>query len=319
MRRNGFYLMVTEDNRDADALSISVGYIEIDRDSLSISILYDKRPKISLHLLYVYDQTDSITMMSSYINMSPLIIDDEADYIVRYRIDDLYNNDRFVSDINGFDTHETTVNKNKRIEHSYMPITKFISIIDDSRDIRLTIMTDRTEGGVSNSRGSIQLGLNRVNIGKDNLGMEQNLHEPYTISIHHTIIIDRIHDISYRHQQTILDNNILYIRCNNDSDNSIVYNRGSIDSMYNDRYIRYTIDTIHDRRILIRLYNMNEHEVYSIPDIRTYIHDMYSISIRYDMYVSSIDGLQTIDDAPIGRMDIHPLDILSIVIQLYDK
>lgn len=61
---------------------------------------------------------------------------------------------------------------------NYYPVTSWIFIRDMSRDLQMTVLTDRSEGGSSMVDGTIELMLHRRLLRDDLYGMEEALNEP---------------------------------------------------------------------------------------------------------------------------------------------
>ncbi|XP_045489045.1 lysosomal alpha-mannosidase isoform X2 [Pieris rapae] len=111
------------------------------------------------------------------------IIDNTGkEYIVRYE-SDLVNNGIFYTDSNGRQTLKRRLNERPQwnltleepIAGNYYPVTNEIFIED--KDTRMTILTDRSEGGTSLEEGQIELMLHRRLLHDDAFGVGEALNE----------------------------------------------------------------------------------------------------------------------------------------------
>jgi lysosomal alpha-mannosidase len=64
------------------------------------------------------------------------------------------------------------------VASNYHPITSWIFIRDNEKDLQLTLLTDRSQGGSSINDGSIELMVHRRLLFDDDLGMGEALNEP---------------------------------------------------------------------------------------------------------------------------------------------
>src|SRR5699024_974268 len=87
---------------------------------------------------------------------------------VRYRTD-LANNQTFYTDANGRQMMRRVVNQRptwkwnaeEPISGNYYPVVSRIAIQDQKRDLQVTVLTDRAQGGTSLRDGELELMLNR--------------------------------------------------------------------------------------------------------------------------------------------------------------
>lgn len=68
-------------------------------------------------------------------------------------------------------------NRTENIAGNYYPVTSWISIQDEAQDLKLTVFTDRSEGGSSITDGSIELMVHRRLLFDDGFGVNEALNE----------------------------------------------------------------------------------------------------------------------------------------------
>uniref|UniRef100_A0A7E4VQL4 Alpha-mannosidase n=1 Tax=Panagrellus redivivus TaxID=6233 RepID=A0A7E4VQL4_PANRE len=109
--------------------------------------------------------------------------------ITRYTLASIKNNGIFQTDSNGRQLmkrvrntapyHEFEV-KSEPISANYFPVSSRISIDDASGGPRLTVLTDRSQGGSSLADGEVELMIHRRMYEDDNFGVVEALDEPGT-------------------------------------------------------------------------------------------------------------------------------------------
>lgn len=85
--------------------------------------------------------------------------------VTTYGIQELKNEGTFYTDSNGRSTIKRRLNErltwvpniNEPIAGNYYPITSKITIKDETKNIRFTVLTDRSQGGTSLEDGTIEL------------------------------------------------------------------------------------------------------------------------------------------------------------------
>ncbi|XP_050359988.1 lysosomal alpha-mannosidase-like isoform X2 [Nymphalis io] len=116
--------------------------------------------------------------------VGPIPVDDKVgkEYVVRYNTN-VVNNGEFYTDSNGRQMLKRKLNERPQwnltleepIAGNYYPVTNKISIQDDQS--RISILTDRSEGGSSLEEGSIELMLHRRLLHDDAFGVGEALNE----------------------------------------------------------------------------------------------------------------------------------------------
>lgn len=113
---------------------------------------------------------------------------DGNEVIVRFTIPDFTNNGTFWTDSNGLEMQKRVLNYRKSFkledyyfEHNtttnYYPITSAISMKDVNTGYVFTVMNDRSQGGSSLHKNSIELMQNRLLVANDGLGQDDRLVE----------------------------------------------------------------------------------------------------------------------------------------------
>ena len=99
---------------------------------------------------------------------------------------DLVTNGTFFTDSNGRETlrrvrhHRPTwdLETTEPVASNYYPVTSWIFIRDYERDMQITLMPDRAEGGSSLTNGALELMVHRRLMLDDGFGVEEALNEP---------------------------------------------------------------------------------------------------------------------------------------------
>ena len=105
--------------------------------------------------------------------------------ITRYETNFL-NKGMFYTDANGRETIRRTrdwrptweLQTNEEVASNYYPVTSWMFIRDMAKELQMTILTDRSQGGSSLLDGTIELMLHRRLLYDDGYGMEEALNEP---------------------------------------------------------------------------------------------------------------------------------------------
>lgn len=145
--------------------------------------------------------------------METLYFDEEADYVVRYELarkPELHQ--PFTVDTSGFEYLQHFFKEDKRLDLSYYPISKFIQLREPSQNIQLTVLVDRAQGGTSPRAGALEIAVNRVNYGEDNLGLIQRIHDDYSLKTEHVIILEKHKGVGFRQEQVRSDSQLIYLQ-----------------------------------------------------------------------------------------------------------
>ncbi|KAI7688348.1 Lysosomal alpha-mannosidase [Sarcoptes scabiei] len=122
--------------------------------------------------------------------------------ITRYETN-FHNKQTFFTDSNGRETirrirhHRPTweLQTNEEVSSNYYPVTSWIFIRDLSKDLQMTILPDRSEGGSSMTDGTIEMMLHRRLLFDDGYGMDEALNEPgLVVRGKHRLILDKIQE-----------------------------------------------------------------------------------------------------------------------------
>uniref|UniRef100_A0A6P7FYD5 alpha-mannosidase n=1 Tax=Diabrotica virgifera virgifera TaxID=50390 RepID=A0A6P7FYD5_DIAVI len=104
--------------------------------------------------------------------------------VKRYYIEEIKNNKTFYTDSNGRqlikrirNDHEFHDDDVEAASSNYYPVTSKISIEDIKSDLKLSILTDRSQGGTSLKDGEVELMLHRRTLKDDYKGVEEPLQE----------------------------------------------------------------------------------------------------------------------------------------------
>ena len=109
--------------------------------------------------------------------------------IVTFNFFDFDNNNTFYTDSNGLEMQKRildqrpdwTLETNQHISANYYPINSAISMIDPFRNLQVTVMNDRAQGGSVIESGTIEFMQNRRLYYDDNRGVGEPLCENDTL------------------------------------------------------------------------------------------------------------------------------------------
>src|SRR3990167_7991518 len=222
------------------------------------------------------------------------ILRDEADFVLRYRVVGLENEGKFYVGSNGLEALETTLKKDKRIEYSYQPVSKFIQIKDPVRNLKLTVLNDRAEGGVSPAAGPLELDIARANNGRDMKGMYEALREPYRLSLRHTVVVEAVDSFEFRKQQVAADTPLLYLHHKPGKVNS-VKRPPTNHSLPDYPYLRIQLEVKPDG-YLVRFYNMHDEQPTTVDCLFNFLATLYSIDRPFSLQPRSLDYTLTRED-----------------------
>lgn len=211
-KKSGAYVFTTIDGRDMAPFELKQLEITDYPTTVVITAQLRHRPKAVLHVILDKQEPHKIR---TKIHMETLYFDEEADYVVRYELANTPKTHRpFVVDSSGFDFAEHTFKEHKRLELSYYPISKFIQLEEPGQNVKLTVFADRAQGGTSPRAGSLEIAVNRVNYGEDNLGLIQRVHDTYHLRTEHVLVIEPSKGVKFRAEQVKLDSQLIYLMSN---------------------------------------------------------------------------------------------------------
>lgn len=127
--------------------------------------------------------------------------------ITRYETN-FRNKRMFYTDANGRETIRRTrdfrsswdLHTNEEVASNYYPITSWTFIRDLGKDLQMTVLTDRSQGGASMLDGSLELMLHRRLLFDDSYGVDEALNEPghdyqgLIVRGKHRLVVDAIQD-----------------------------------------------------------------------------------------------------------------------------
>lgn len=111
--------------------------------------------------------------------------DQGQEIITRYDTD-FITNATFFTDANGRETMRRVrhfrptwdLQTTEEVSSNYYPVTTWMFLRDYEKDLQLTVLTDRAQGGSSMIDGSLELMLHRRLLYDDGFGVEEPLNEP---------------------------------------------------------------------------------------------------------------------------------------------
>lgn len=114
--------------------------------------------------------------------------------ITRYETT-LQNKNMFYTDANGRETIRRTrdfrptweLQTGQPVASNYYPVTSWLFLRDLAKDLQMTILTDRSQGGSSMMDGTLELMLHRRLLFDDAYGMEEALNEPGQFSYNYEL------------------------------------------------------------------------------------------------------------------------------------
>ena len=155
-------------------------------------------------IIRVYRNSDEIEFEWT---VGPLPYEEDFELITRFDTD-LRSYQTFYTDSNGKQTlkrmrdmrENWNLSTTEEVSSNYYPITSWIFIRDEFRDLQLTVMPDRAQGGSSLKDGSVELMIHRRLHTDDGYGMDENLNETgddgngLVVTGKHVLVIDRIEE-----------------------------------------------------------------------------------------------------------------------------
>ncbi|XP_041364636.1 lysosomal alpha-mannosidase-like [Gigantopelta aegis] len=135
-------------------------------------------------VIRLYDSTNYVEIEWT-VGPIPVAEDYLGKEVIAMYKSDLNNHGKFYTDSNGREIMERRRNhrdtwvleEHSPVASNYYPVTSKIFITDPTRNIQLTVLTDRCQGGSSIRDGEIELMLHRRTTRDDNLGVSEVLSE----------------------------------------------------------------------------------------------------------------------------------------------
>ena len=263
--------------------------------------------------------------------------------ITRYETT-LQNKNMFYTDANGRETIRRTrdfrptweLQTGQPVASNYYPVTSWLFLRDLAKDLQMTILTDRSQGGSSMMDGTLELMLHRRLLFDDAYGMEEALNEPGQFSYNyelksscnillffagfnfeglvvrgrHRLIVDGVQE-SVRFLRKLSKTTSwtpLYLFRNTPKVHSrnLVTNLNFVGTMeqlpVNIHLL--SLEQWDESRILIRLehfYEINEDFKYS-RETEVKLHDLFSTFIIVDVREMSLSGTEYLEESDASRM-----------------
>jgi len=146
------------------------------------------------------------------ITINPMPIDDNMgkELITRFTTP-LATNQLYYTDANGMEFQQRRrnfratwpVNMTDVVSGNYYPINTAAYIQDTNKNMQLTIIVDRSEGGTSLVDGQFDVMLQRRLLDTDGFGTNEALNETLTIRVVHYILLDPIDTAAQHHRKLV--------------------------------------------------------------------------------------------------------------------
>ena len=145
---------------------------------------------------------------------------------VNWQSYDINNNNTFYTDSNALEMQERvlnyrptwTVETNQNVTANYYPVNSAIAIVDEEKNLQMTIMNDRSQGGTVLKNGRVELMQNRRLFFDDDRGVEEALNETDSFgngitvpATYHLHLFDRtVEESAQRYIQMMVDEPLQY-------------------------------------------------------------------------------------------------------------
>ncbi|KAG5887526.1 hypothetical protein JTB14_022138 [Gonioctena quinquepunctata] len=157
------------------------------REGLQMEIMNKYNDWLSQIVRIVYDEEEYLEYDWLVGPLDNDTVDTELhqgrEIVVRYSIKDM-KSDYFYTDSNGRQMIQRQRNNNsyddptvEPVSSNYFPVTSKISIRDEDRNLQLSVLTDRAQGGTSLTDGEVELMIHRRTMKDDHKGVGQPLRE----------------------------------------------------------------------------------------------------------------------------------------------
>ena len=203
-----------------------------------------------------------------------------ANYVIRYFSDVKNDGIVFTTDSNGLEKVERVFGEVSEVtDANYYPLTRFIYIQDSK--LRQTVMLDRAEGGTSPEVGVIEVMVNRRTNLDDGKGATEGVDEGREVSILHYVVFDDVTKDQQVFRQHQVESDYPMLVYSVQSQGPIIlskYGRSGVDGIDNP-LLRVMFDVRSNRRMMMRLYNMDEYFNYEC-DLLDVILNKYGIKSK---------------------------------------
>lgn len=115
----------------------------------------------------------------------PLVDNKGREVVAKWTFDGIDNEGVFYTDSNALEMQKRvrdfrpdfTVETDMKVSDNYYPINSAIAIVDETKQVQVTVMNSHSQGGSSVQDGSIELMQNRRLLADDNKGVDEPLNE----------------------------------------------------------------------------------------------------------------------------------------------
>ena len=109
----------------------------------------------------------------------------DIEVIVTWRSLDISNSDTFYTDSNGLEMQHRRLNfrsdwhllTEERFSANYYPINSAVAVVDQKKNLQMTVLNDRAQGGSVIEEARVELMQNRRLVKDDNRGVGESLNE----------------------------------------------------------------------------------------------------------------------------------------------
>ncbi|XP_046352433.2 lysosomal alpha-mannosidase-like [Haliotis rufescens] len=182
-RASGAYIFAPRSDDVKPIVTEQPVVVKIFKGSESVEVHQRFNEYVS-QVVRLYDDADYLVLEWT-VGPIPVEIDHVGKEVVSLFKTDLQTNGEFYTDSNGRETlkrkrdyRETwKLEVNDRVAGNYYPVTSKMFIQDTDRDIQVTLLTDRCQGGGSIHDGEMELMVHRRTLFDDGLGVGEPLNE----------------------------------------------------------------------------------------------------------------------------------------------
>ena len=210
-RASGAYIFRPAEQKTFKAAKLTESNLYVDSKT-GVNEIHQKFDSFIEQVIRVNPQSDAVEF--EFV-VGPIPVDDKIgkEIVARYS-SDLKSNGTFYTDSNGRQmlkrqvNHRPTwkLNVTEPVAGNYYPVTSRIFIRDEKRNLQLTVLNDRAQGGSSLVDGGIELMVHRRLLHDDAFGVGEALNEPGTdgkglvIRGRHVVLLDTIKNSAPRHR-----------------------------------------------------------------------------------------------------------------------
>lgn len=267
---------------------------------LTISLIYNIKsyPYIAIQVLIDPKKLNSpYTVFTSF---DKLQVSFNAEYVLRFAFKSVNEaTTRFVTDSNGMNSMNRIYDSKKEIEHSYYPISSFVSV--PTVDGWASVFCDRSTGATSPKSGVAEVMFQRNSVGTDGLGVNEYVQDINYAHSRYDVVFDKSSDRPNLRKVQIEDD-IQPMQLYLDQQEAKIPNISIKKSENTTHIINELPDTarvqldIREDGIMARLYNLHESQDWTIPDIEYFLRTRYSVSSACSIEERSVDYNRPLKD-----------------------